>query len=56
MGHQDHKHHAARQVTCMVITISDTRTEATDTSGQLIVELLQNTGHTVERKAIVKDD
>ncbi|MBD3323381.1 molybdenum cofactor biosynthesis protein [candidate division KSB3 bacterium] len=56
MGHQDHKHHAVRQVACMVITISDTRTEETDTSGQFIVELLQNTGHTVERKTIVKDD
>lgn len=56
MGHQEHKHHAAKHVSCMVITISDTRTEATDTSGQLIVELLQKNGHAVTRKEIVRDE
>ncbi len=57
MGHQDHKHHAAKHVvSCVVITISDTRTEETDTSGKFIVELLQKNGHTVIRKEIVKDE
>lgn len=56
MGHKEHKYHALSQVTCMVITISDTRTEETDTSGRLIVKLLQQSGHTVARKAIVRDE
>lgn len=56
MGHQEHKHHAAKHVSCAVITISDTRTEETDTSGKLIVELLQKNGHAVVRKNIVKDE
>jgi len=56
MGHKEHKQHAAKQVTCMVITISDTRTKETDTSGQLIVKLLEQNGHTVTRKHIVADE
>lgn len=39
-----------------VLTVSDTRTEATDTSGQALVERLQNTGHHLTDKAIVIDD
>ncbi len=56
MGYREHKEHAARQVACMVITISDTRTEETDTSGRLILDLLEKNGHTVVRKEIVKDE
>lgn len=39
-----------------VLTISDTRTEATDTSGDLLVEHLQNDNHTLAERTIVKDD
>jgi molybdenum cofactor biosynthesis protein B len=39
-----------------VLTISDTRTEATDTSGQYLVESLGAAGHTLVEKAIVIDD
>ena len=39
-----------------VLTISDTRTLATDTSGALIVELLANAGHTLADRAIVPDE
>jgi molybdenum cofactor biosynthesis protein B len=39
-----------------VLTVSDTRTEATDTSGQYLVESLQAAGHALAEKAIVKDD
>ena len=56
MGHKEHKHHAPKQVNCMVITVSDTRTEETDTSGKHIVALLQKNGHTVIRKTIVPDE
>ena len=56
MSHTDHKQHAVQHVNCMIITISDTRTEATDTSGQLILTLLEQHGHTVVRKQIVPDE
>jgi molybdopterin adenylyltransferase len=40
----------------MVITCSDTRTQETDTSGQLIRKLLEEQGHTVIGYYLVKDD
>lgn len=39
-----------------VLTISDTRTLETDTSGQTLVELLQAGGHVLADRAIVTDD
>lgn len=39
-----------------VLTVSDTRTEATDTSGQYLVESLRAAGHALAEKAIVIDD
>jgi len=39
-----------------VLTVSDTRTQATDTSGQLLVERLQRCGHQLSDKKIVIDD
>jgi len=39
-----------------VLTVSDTRTEADDTSGQLLVERLQEAGHQLVEKLIVPDD
>ena len=53
---QEHKAQAPRSVHCFIVTVSDTRTEATDTSGRVIAELLTAGGHTVEGRAIVKDD
>lgn len=38
------------------MTISDTRTEANDTSGDAIVELLQGAGHVLAGRQIVRDD
>lgn len=52
----DHKRHAPRTVRCVVLTVSDTRTEATDTSGQAIADMLTAAGHSVAGRAIVKDD
>jgi molybdopterin adenylyltransferase len=40
----------------MVITCSDTRTPETDTSGQLIQQLLEKNGHRIAAYHIVKDD
>jgi molybdenum cofactor biosynthesis protein B len=39
-----------------VVTVSDTRTEATDASGRTISDLLVNAGHVVVGRTIVKDD
>lgn len=39
-----------------VLTVSDTRNEATDKSGALLVERLLKAGHTLAEKAIVRDD
>jgi molybdenum cofactor biosynthesis protein B len=39
-----------------VLTVSDTRTEATDKSGAYLVEELRRTGHELYEKAIVGDD
>ena len=39
-----------------VLTVSDTRTEETDRSGQALVERLTSAGHTLAEKRIVPDD
>ncbi|MGH1346587.1 MAG: molybdenum cofactor biosynthesis protein B [Nannocystales bacterium] len=43
-------------VRAAVLTVSDTRTEQTDTSGQLAVERLEGAGHRISWKEIVPDD
>jgi molybdenum cofactor biosynthesis protein B len=39
-----------------VLTVSDTRTEATDTSGATLVKRIQDAGHKVAAKKIVPDE
>jgi len=56
MSQADHKAQAPSSVRCVIVTISDTRTEETDTSGRAIADLLTAAGHTVAGRAIVKDD
>ncbi len=55
---EEHRAHAAvvQIVRCAVLTISDTRTEETDTSGHLLRRLLEEEGHKVVRYQIVRDD
>lgn len=45
-----------RKVTFAIITVSDTRTEATDASGKLAIGILKSAGHSVEHYKIVKDE
>ena len=52
----EHKAAAPRSVGCYVMTISDTRTDATDTSGRAIADLLEGAGHRIAGRTIVKDD
>ena len=43
-------------VQCAILTISDTRSEANDTSGRAIRELLEAAGHHVTDQRIVRDE
>jgi molybdenum cofactor biosynthesis protein B len=52
----EHKALGPRSIRCFVLTVSDTRTEDTDTSGRAIVDLLSAAGHEVVGRAIVRDD
>jgi molybdenum cofactor biosynthesis protein B len=51
-----HRDTAPAAVRCFVLTISDTRTEAEDTSGAAIVEALTAAGHAVAGRKILRDD
>lgn len=39
-----------------VLTVSDTRTLETDTSGNILAQRIEDAGHTVAERCIVKDD
>jgi molybdopterin adenylyltransferase len=52
----DHRKTAATGVHCFVLTISDTRTDATDTSGRAIAELLVAAGHIVTERGLLRDE
>jgi molybdenum cofactor biosynthesis protein B len=56
MGVDDHKRHAPRSVRVFVLTISDSRSEETDTSGRSAQELIEAAGHLVAGYRIVKDE
>ncbi|WP_310428250.1 MogA/MoaB family molybdenum cofactor biosynthesis protein [Chamaesiphon sp. VAR_48_metabat_135_sub] len=43
-------------INCAVITVSDTRTPATDSSGELIQAVLKAAGHTIGRYRIIPDE
>ncbi len=52
----EHRATAPRSVGCWVLTISDTKTPETDTSGALIRQLLLDAGHEVVGSTIVRDE
>jgi molybdenum cofactor biosynthesis protein B len=56
MGHLEHKAQSPAVANCFIVTISDTRTEATDTSGRAILDLLWAGGHQVAGQRIVRDE
>ena len=47
---------AFKPLTIAIMTVSDSRTEANDTSGDTLVKLLTEAGHTLAEKRIVPDD
>ncbi len=54
MGHADKDTFLA--VNIAVLTVSDSRTEADDRSGGILVERLEGAGHKLAARAIVKDE
>ena len=60
MSHAEHEQRAqqevGRAIRCGVITISDTRTPETDTSGAAVRAALEAAGHTIAGYAVVPDE
>jgi molybdenum cofactor biosynthesis protein B len=56
MSVDEHKSKGKRSIRCFVVTVSDTRDESTDTSGQTIKNLLAAEGHQTAGYRIVKDE
>ena len=56
MSSTEHRRDAPTSVAVHVITISDTRTLETDTSGRLIASLLDESGHRVAGRTVLKDE
>jgi molybdenum cofactor biosynthesis protein B len=56
VSQQEHKAQAPTSVGCFVLTVSDTRTPDTDTSGRAIRQLLEEGGHTVTGSSVVRDE
>lgn len=52
----EHRAASPARVACFVLTMSDSRSIDTDTSGRAIVELLENAGHTVVDRQLLPDD
>jgi molybdenum cofactor biosynthesis protein B len=53
---REHRATAPTSIACYVLTVSDTKTPETDTSGALIRELLTAAGHRVTASDIVRDE
>jgi molybdopterin adenylyltransferase len=56
MSVHEHKHHRSRPLKAGVITVSDSRTPETDTSGKLIGDLLKGVGHEVTYYEVMPDE
>jgi molybdenum cofactor biosynthesis protein B len=56
MSVTEHRAAAPGGVPCFVLTVSDTRTLATETSGRAIADLLAGAGHRVVDRQIVRDE
>jgi len=56
MSVAEHRAQSPTSVACFVLTVSDTRTLETETSGRTIGALLVEAGHTVVDRQVVKDE
>ncbi|WP_413409575.1 MogA/MoaB family molybdenum cofactor biosynthesis protein [Paenibacillus amylolyticus] len=53
---EQHRQEAPTTVSCMIVTVSDTRTKDTDTSGQLMHQLLDEAGYQIVEYIITPDE
>jgi molybdenum cofactor biosynthesis protein B len=56
MSVHEHKEKGKKSIRCFVVTVSDTRDESSDTSGQTIKKFLADEGHQNSGYRIVKDE
>jgi molybdenum cofactor biosynthesis protein B len=56
MSSHEHRRDAPTSVAVHIVTVSDTRTLETDTSGRLIATLLDEGGHQVVGRTLLKDE
>ena len=56
MSVTEHREKSPPRVSCFVLTVSDTRTLVTETSGRTIAELLEAAGHAVTGRAVSRDE
>jgi molybdenum cofactor biosynthesis protein B len=56
VGVEEHRGMAPKSVKFSVLTVSDSRTEADDSSGDAIVEVLRSMGHHALERVIVRDE
>jgi len=56
MGHADSKNAQFIPLKIAIMTISDSRTDETDTSGKTLITRLEKAGHQLAEKLIVPDD
>lgn len=56
MGHKEHEQISAKSLRIGVLTLSDTRNEDTDKSGQILKELLLSACHTIQLYKVIKED
>jgi len=56
MSVAEHRSKSPATVACFVLTVSDTRTLATETSGRAIAEMLEAAGHRVTGRHVVRDE
>lgn len=53
---EQHRSESPHRLRIAVVTVSDTRSPATDTSGYLVASLAEAAGHTIVERAIVPDE
>jgi molybdenum cofactor biosynthesis protein B len=56
MSIEEHKAKGKKSINCFIVTVSDTRDESTDQSGQLIKSMLAGEHHQLTGYRIVKDE
>ncbi|MCI0339993.1 MAG: molybdopterin-binding protein [Planctomycetales bacterium] len=56
MSHEEHRSAAPTTLRCAVLTLSDSRTEATDSSGKILRDALAAAGHSVADYRVIRED